>query len=459
MSFALFALVVGLTAAAVWIAVFIEGYLRLQSETAESVEKRQGRSTIHWIICLAWAFAVVPSLLGLLQVGRQGNADVAPLVSTRAETYLATLLSSLLLVLCCRLIIAHLRDVPATNIWHLGAFLAPWIAIQLISGINAGYVTGRQFVFYPVVALAFWLASPPLRVLRTVGLLASLTAGFSIAFALVSPLGLVNAGPAALMKTIIGHGPLLLAGPYGSANQLALSLALGAPCVLLLRSRATKILGLTLIGVALAWAAGRTSILAATVGLALYLLCRGRSARTRRAAGFTALFVGTLLVVVTPWYERNPGAFTSRGVIWIQSLADWHNHLWLGGGPSYYERTDLPFYLLSFKILNGHNLVVDSLERGGILGLTAVAAWLLVLALRSLEQARANIFPAVYVVTLIFVSWLEVPLNLSNLGHLGYVCWIPAAVICFTRDGPAASAHDLSAAAQGETLALASAQD
>ena len=434
-----FGLTVGGITLVVW-AVVVFDHLRSEPRTrthrvdATSVDAARSWATVNWIICLAWAFAVIPTLIGLFQVGRLGNADIAPLATTQLQTYLATLLSTVLLLLCFRLIVMHFHDAPASSIWHLAAFLAPWLAIQLIGGVAAGYLSGRQFVFYPIVAIALWLASPPLRVVRTVGVLACLTAGFSILFAIISPLGLVNAGPAALMKAIIGHGPFLLAGPYGSPNQLALSLALGAPCTLMFRSRAAQAIGLSLIGVALAWAAGRTSILAATVGVVVYVLCRGRSVRTKRVIASIAMSVGALLLILTPFYDQHPQAFSSRGIIWIQSLASWHDHFWLGGGPLYYERSDLTYYLLSVKILHGHNLMVDALARGGLVGLAGVAAWLYVLAQRSLRLASVSTFPIVFVVTLVFVSWLEVPLNLSNLGHLGYVCWLPAAIVCFARD-------------------------
>jgi hypothetical protein len=436
-----FALIIGAAGLAVWSVVFLDNRLRSRASRSSSTDVETSWTSVYWIICLAWSFGVMPSLLGLLQAGRQGNEFATNLPTTATQARLATLLSTAIVFLCCRLIIAHLHDAPAASIWRLAAFLAPWFAIQLLSGIGAGYLSGRQFFFYPLIAVAFWLTSPPVRLAATVGVLAALTATFSIVFALVSPgLALVNAGSAGTIKAIVGHGPFLLAGPYNSSNGLALSLALGAPCLLLVRSPVVRLGGLTVIGVALLWAAGRTSILALTIGMAVYAVTRGRSPRALQMAGSMTMVVGAALVVLTPLREHNPEAFTRRGIIWILSLSNWrHHHLWFGGGPLYYERDHLSYYGFSFKIVHGHNLMVDTLARGGLVALVGVIIWSIALARQSLRLVGMSAFPVVFLITLLFASWLEVPVNLSNLGQLGYACWLPLAVICFAQDHKFAS--------------------
>ncbi len=425
---------VGGVAIAVWVSVVLNHYASSRAEGASDVGAASWGS-VHAIICLAWAFAVLPAFIDLLRRGPQGAADAVS--STTFGSELGTALSTALVLLCFRLIFSHFHEAPKASIWILAAFLAPWVAIELVSAASAGYIAGPQVVLYPVIAVTFWLVSPPLRLARTVGVLAAITAGTSIFLGLVSPLGVVNAGPAALDKSIIGHAPFLLAGPYGSSNHLALTLALGAPCVLLLQSWSARVIGLGLVAVALAWAAGRTSILAAAVGVTAFLVTERSSATSARAIVRVLFVVGVLLAAWTPLREHDPAAFTDRGVIWIRSLAEWRHHVVFGAGPLYYERADLTFFPLTSKILYGHNLVVDSLVRGGVLGLAAVVVWLLALLRRAETLVTISVFPIAFVLTLVFVSWLEVPLTLSNLGHLAYVCWIPAALICFARDSDA----------------------
>jgi len=144
------------------------------------------------------------------------------------------------------------------------------------------------------------------------------------------------------------------------------------------------------------------------------------------------------LVVWTPFHETNPLAFSQRGTIWMASLSTWHRHLWLGSGPDYYHQTT-PWD-------HGHNLVVDSLARGGLLALAAITIWLAVLIRQSFRMASLSAFPLLLMIAIVYTSWLEVPVEFGNLSNIGYACWFPLAVICFTRDERALGAGLQSAA-------------
>jgi hypothetical protein len=386
--------------------------------------------SITLIIVLAWAYAVVTSFIGLLQLGRQGNGIGTVAVVTSTQAHLSTALSAAIAFLCFRLILLHLDRPPATSPWRLSAFLLPWLAIEVIGAIHAGYVSGRQFLLYPVIALTFWLVSPSMRALTALGYLVILTAGFSLGFGLVSRLAFIDAGAAGTDKAIIGHGPLLLAGPYNASNGLGLSLALGVPAVTLVPKQGLRALGLVLVFVALLWSASRTSILAATVATSLYLVSRVATARGVQLLGLGAVLVGVLLVVWTPLRENDPYAFSRRGMIWIARRDVWHRHLWFGAGPRYYERpNDLGFYALY-----GHNLLLDTLVRAGLIGAAAVGAWYAVLVRRATRLGTATSFPILFAVAFIFTSWLEVPIMFGNLGLLGFTAWIPSAVIFFAPE-------------------------
>lgn len=432
--------VVSVAAVAVWSAVAVERYLGSRmSRNRSSAAVEEKWAAIHWIIVLAWAFDVIPSAIGLVQVGR-GEPQFAATTATRLQAESATVLSVMLVLLCGRLIIRHLHDAPAFSVWRLAAFLAPWFAIEIVSGIAAGYVSGRQFIVYPLVGIAIWVSSPPVAVARTVGILGAVTAGMSIVLAFVTPLVLVDGGPAGAGKAIVGNGSQLLAGPYSDANGFALTLALAAPCALLIRRPLMRTGALALIGAALLWSAGRTSIIAMAVGLTVYVLVRQRSVFARRGIATATVILGAALVVGTPFIDRTPAAFSMRGLVWSLSVSSWRSHhFWLGGGPLSYERGALAYDPFSFKIIAGHNLVVDSLVRGGVVGLAALALLLIVVVRHALRLASVNAFPIVFLITFIYISWLEVPLNLANLGFLGYASWLPLAVICFAKGDSAQS--------------------
>jgi len=436
-------------AVAVWSIVLLN---RLSVDTAEGVVgERRTDLTVRSVIFLSWLYSVAPPLVGLMQLGRQGNKIGTPTTVTPLAAHLATGLSAAIALLCLRLLLDNAAGRASSTFGYLAAFLAPWLAIEAVGGAAAGYASARQMLLYPLVALAFWLACPSIRVISTLGVLTIITAGFSLMFALVSPLGLVNAGPAGTDKAIVGSGPNLLAGPYNHANSLGLSLALGLPSIAVLSSRRLRVAGVTMVALALLWTASRTSILAGAVVLLVYAATRRRTVRALRSVSAVSIVVGIALGVATPLLEQNPTAFSSRGAIWMASLSNWHRHLWFGSGPQFYERpNDLGFYALY-----GHNLMVDTLARGGLVALAALVIYFLSLTRRAMTLANLTSYPLLLLVAFVYVSWLEVPFDLNNLGILGYACWIPFAVLAFTRDAPNADLHARATTPAADQIATA----
>lgn len=418
----------------VWLLVILNRVIGANRRARERPH-HESTTTVHLVICLAWAFAVLPSALGLLQRGRSDHQFIAADV-TPVQSWLQTGISAALILCCCRLIVENINRAPSASVLRLGALLAPWIGLELFGGLSAGYVSGQQFVLYPLVMLALWLAAPPLAVARTVGVLGATTALASIVAAAVSPLALVDGGAPGAEKAILGDGSLLLAGPYSAANTFGLTLALAAPCLLLLERRWLRVAGLLVIAYALLWTAGRTSLFAAGAGLAVYFLTP--RIRLRRLFYGLVLAAGTALAVATPFLVDDAGAYTSRGLVWITSIDEWRrNHLWFGSGPLYYERSEFMSYVFSFKIIAGHNLVVDTLVRGGLFALAGVMFLLAAVINQAFRLAPVSAFPLAYAVTFVYLSWLEVPLNVTNLGSLGYASWLPLALIAFSKKASA----------------------
>lgn len=391
-----------------------------------------GSRALRPVIVATWLYGVGSPLLGLIQLGRQGNGIGVAAAVTPLQSHFSTALSAVVAFLCLRTIFIHDERQPRRSGLVLVAYLLPWIALEVVSAIYAGYASGRQFFLYPLVAVAFWVAAPGLRVLRVLGYLVVVTAAFSIVFGLVSRTAFVDAGAAGIDKAIIGHGPLLLAGPFNASNTLGLALALGLPAVTALPSARLRILGLALAETAVLWSASRTSILASVMVLLLYAISRFASPRAFQGTALLAIAAGAGLTVLTPFLNTNPYEFSSRGFIWIASRTVWHHHLWVGAGPKYYERPNN----LGFFALYGHNLVLDSLVRGGLVAGFSIAVWYVTLAARGLRESRQVLapLPALVAVAVIYTSWLEVPLDFSNLGLLGFSAWITTAAIFFSHD-------------------------
>jgi len=264
--------------------------------------------------------------------------------------------------------------------------------------------------------------------MRLFGQLTVTTAAVAVCLALLRPsIGLEPYVPGlgGTDKTIIGSGDLL-AGMFTHPNELGLVLALGAPAVLLLRSRAGRYAGLAIVLVAILWSASRTAMVAAAVSL-LVLRWATQPRRHRLFAAVVAL--GAFLTVLTPLTTTDPYAYSKRGQIWTASLEHWQGMKWFGGGPDYYQRQLQAASDIGIYGAHGHNLFVNSLVVGGIIGLATMVLFLVVAYAMSVRAMNPT--ASAYFAALVFSSWLEVVFDFRNLGVYGYAVWIPLAMVFF----------------------------
>jgi hypothetical protein len=421
----------GLFAVAAWLALHQEwqsGRGRPSSPSGSG-----GSRVVHAVVVLAWLYSVAPPMIGLFERGRLPIAYGSQATVTPTEAHVSTALSFAIAGLCIWLVVTHIGTRRVASAWRLAALVAPWLAIELISALDSGYLPGRQFLLLPLIAVAFWLAAPSLRVIQTLGVTVIVTALVSLALAVATPLGLLNTSLAGIDKAFIGSGSRLLAGPYNAPNSLGLSLALGLSAVVTLPWMRIRLIGIAAVAFAVLWTASRTSILATAAVLLVYAASRRRSTALFRIVGASVALVGLIGVLFLPYYEKNPFAFTQRGAIWIASLQTWHRHFWLGAGSGYYERPNG----LGLYALYGHNLFVDTAVRAGVIGLLGVAAMLSATVVTGVRLAAVTRFPLLLAVGIAFTSLLEVPLAFNNLGILGFATWVPIAVSLFTSDSEA----------------------
>jgi hypothetical protein len=143
-----------------------------------------------------------------------------------------------------------------------------------------------------------------------------------------------------------------------------------------------------------------------------------------------AFFMGVMIPLTT----QNPAAFSARGQIWLGSLAAWPQMPWLGGGPDYYRsRLDL-FNAMGTNAVHGHNLFVNTLTAGGVLGIATMFLLLVGVFIRARRFMPIMPVPLIYVLALAIIGVLEVSFDFGNLGAYGYAVWIPIAIVIFGRD-------------------------
>src|SRR6187551_3743626 len=165
-----------------------------------------------------------------------------------------------------------------------------------------------------------------------------------------------------------------LAGPFTHSNLLGIYCVLSLSLIPIIVSVRWRILNASVLCAAIIASASRTALLAAGVLALWWIICWLRSVISVRAAGtaLTGLFAATVLVL--PLLSWDPVAFTRRGHIWATSLSAWKESRLVGLGIEWFETTATSVRYFgdwghTDTVQHGHNLVVDTLVRSGLVGI------------------------------------------------------------------------------------------
>jgi O-antigen ligase len=416
---------------------------------------RIGVLGVALLLILAWARVTVTQLVHILSDGRPDfNSPVETMpAATRllGDATTAVFLGTALLLIGCGL----LRRRPRRP-WELAVVLAPLCAIHL-AGLLNGQHPGPVALALPAAIVAVWVLRPGPLVLATVGVLGAVTAAGSILLAVLRPDLALITGDGAGDKSWAIAG--LLTGPYPHSNVLGLMLALSLPFVFSLRHPPSRRVALALILIALAWTGSRTSQLAALAVLLTWaLLTRRPAASADRTVDHRAglrlrlligvpVMAGLGLTVVSPLLVTDPASLTERGRIWRALLSRWLDQPLTGHGPGYLDRRPELVEALGGRYTHGHNLLVHLLAVGGLLAVALFAVLLGLVWRRSVHLAGlGRPAPALFLIALVWVSWLEashVPVTLA-----GSLTWLPLCLIVWA--GP--SGPDLTRGSEDQAV-------
>ncbi|WP_431913219.1 O-antigen ligase family protein [Micromonospora carbonacea] len=421
--------------------------LRPGPTTADGV----GTAGVAALLVLAWARVTLPQLVDVLHDGRPAfNSPVESMPV--AGRLLGDAITVAFIGLAALLIGYGLRRRRPDRPWELAAVLAPLSAIHLAALVN-GERPGPVALALPAAIVAIWVLRPGARALATIGVLGAVTAAGAILLAAVRPdLALLTGADAGGKSWAVGG---LLAGPYPHSNVLGLMLALCLPFVCCLRHRPSRRAALALVLVALLWTGSRTGQLAALVVLLTWGLLGwrtggradrrvgGRSRRPSTVIGAPVL-VGLGLTVVSPLATTDPASFTNRGRIWRALLGRWAERPLTGHGPGYFERQPELAEALGGRYTHGHNLLVHLLAVGGLLTVVLMAVLLGLVWRRSTDLAAlGRPAPALFLIALLWVSWLEA--SHVSVTLAGQLTWLPLCLIVRagpTRPDPAPGSED-----------------
>ncbi|MEU4476212.1 O-antigen ligase family protein [Micromonospora sp. NPDC023888] len=395
-----------------------------------------GTAGVVGLLVLAWIRVTTPQLVQILQNGRPAfNSAVDSMPP--AGRVLGDVTTAAFIGLALLLTAYGLRHRRPDRLWALVVVLAPLAAIHLAGLVN-GQPPGPVSLALPIAVVAIWVLRPGAQALAAVGVLGAATAVVAMLLAVVRPdLGLLTGADAGNKGWAIGG---LLAGPYPHSNVLGLILALSLPFGFGIRPTAARRVTLTLILVALLWTGSRTSQLAAIVVLLTWGLLRwrrtgGRADRSERSRRrHLSMLIGVPLVValgliiLCPLLTTDPAGFTNRGRTWRALLSRWAERPLTGHGPEYFERQPDLAAALGGRYTHGHNVLVHLLTIGGLLTVVLFAVLLYQVWRRSMLLAGAGTpGPALFLVALLWVSWLEA--SHVSVTLAGYLTWLPLGLI------------------------------
>lgn len=269
---------------------------------------------------------------------------------------------------------------------------------------------------------------PDLVVLGYVG---TAVAAGSIVAMYVDPSSVLISGGVGLFEKSITGAPLL-AGIFSHSNILGMFLAFTLPFVFLMRAWPLRWLSFGVIVWALILTSSRTALVGAAVMVAVLLLARLLSRVAFVVVSGAGAVVALIAVILLPFRETDPQAFTYRGAIWIHSRQALGDNGVFGLGAHWYADNYLALRdTLSSAASHGHNLVLTTLILGGAF---VLAGWLVVIFLAFRGAASdpvrsTSVVGVAFVLGLLAIGATETPYALVGWGPLSASVLVPLFVL------------------------------
>jgi O-antigen ligase len=346
------------------------------------------RALVVLIIAVV-VLAILPDVVNFLHF-KHLSVTVSQLASRSSLAKAARWAAAAALFLVC-FAIALGRGHPERKTSGAAILLLAVIIPYLISPALPGTTGLVRIALAAAVFLTVWHIAAPVEGLKWVAIAGSLIGVYSIIGGLIIPQYMFGADSE---KGLIGNW--VLAGPFAHANILGITCVLALALSPLIVSIRWRILHSFVLCIAIAASASRTALVAAGVLVLWWIVCWSRSVRFIRPAGTAFLAVAAAVVAVLPLLSWSPYAFTGRAHIWTASLRAWKESPVVGLGIDWFTTTarSLPYFVSwenlaagngAFLPPHGHNLMVDTLVRSGLVGICL----LILVLLAATRSARA----------------------------------------------------------------------
>lgn len=325
------------------------------------------------------------------------------------------------------------------------------VVLPTLTLVAIEFVSGRAVspsLLLPAIAgvllVALRVKSEDLVLLGYAG--AAVATASLVGFVVAPSMVLMSAGLAHADKSLTGAP--LLAGIFSHSNSLGLFLAAAAPFVFLERRFVLRWAMVAAIATALVLSSSRTALFGAgAVIVAILLGWILPRVAFRLVAAVAAVAVAVLLVLV-PFSERDPSAYTYRGEIWMYNIERLEGHLPFGLGAWWYsDHYGELKAALSAAASHAHNSLLTALVMGGV-ALAAAAAVLVMVAWRGATRSaerREVVVGVAFLLGLLASSVAETAVRFSGWGPLAATSLVPLfvyAIVATTPRTPVESVAD-----------------
>ncbi|CAN5602231.1 hypothetical protein BH10ACT9_BH10ACT9_20280 [soil metagenome] len=353
---------------------------------------RYGNRSMALLIVAAMALVVVPDMITYLTVE---HSPILPPGEAAASTdlplaQLASLGGSAVLLVLST-VVTLMRGHPDRDITGV---------LVLLLAVNLPYLVSTEMpppADFPKIALAnlfilaFWNIGAPISGLKWLPITVAVISVYSLIGGVIIPEYMMY--NAVSEKAIVAGWEL--AGPFGHANVLGMYCALAfALTPLITEPRWRLVTGSILFATILA-AASRTALIAALMVVLWWLLCWFRSMISIRVAGTVLASASAVTMFVVPFVNWDPDAFTERAHVWAESLDVWQSSPVVGMGVNWFldDAQALGNIAKWAFVGTGHNMIVDTLVKSGLVGIAVLVPLLLaaILATRALRVSSQQI--------------------------------------------------------------------
>ncbi|MWV73242.1 O-antigen ligase family protein [Rathayibacter rathayi] len=314
------------------------------------------------------------------------------------------------------------------------------VTAQLTNTIAVGAVnpTPKYWVILALV-IALWSIAPRWDDLRVLGVAVVLIGLASLLTGLTDQ-GWMREDALLAGETKALIGTRLLAGIFPQMNVLGMTMALGLPFVLLLRTRRARYSGLAIVVANLVLSASRTSLIAAGITILVAVVLRlVRHSGTRRVLAVGAVVMAATAVVLLPMVVHDRSALTSRGAIWMSSMSVIPDHLVFGLSTNAFTKEGILPRLIGHTPWHGHNLFASTMVWGGLVLLAALVVFLVSVLVRSLTYFDRSMVSYLFVLMLLACSLAEMPLRIDDFDGVSWLTWIAVLAVLMVPGPPATS--------------------